>query len=57
MRGWDPLPWHGPQGVGKHLAELCGGGPIKSGPDGKPTRCYAIPAAVAELAAVERKRA
>ena len=29
---------------GKHLAEPCGGRPIKSGPDGKPMRCYAISA-------------
>ena len=57
--GWDRLPWHGPEGVGKHLAELCGGRPIKPDPDagGKPTRCYKIPVPVVEFAAVERKRA
>ena len=54
-RDWDPLPWHGPMAVGKYLAELCGGRPIRAGPDGKPTRCYAIPGAVVELA--ERQRA
>ena len=38
--GWDRLPWHGPEVVGKYLAELCGGRPIKPDPDagGKPTR-------------------
>jgi hypothetical protein len=55
-RGWEPLPWHGPQGVGKHLGLLCGGRPIRPGPDGKPTRGYAIPAAVVELAAAKRER-
>jgi hypothetical protein len=54
-QGWDPLPWHGPRGVGKYLADLCGGRPIRPGQDGKPTRCYAIPATVVELAA-ERRR-
>lgn len=54
-RGWEPLPWHGPEGVGKHFAELCGGRPIKPF-EGKPTRCYAIPAAVVELA-TERRQA
>lgn len=56
-RGWKSLPWHGPEGVGKHLALLCGGRPIRSAPDGRPTRCYAIPAAVVDLTAAERKRA
>jgi hypothetical protein len=55
-RDWDPLPWHGPTGVGKYLALLCGGRPIRKGPDGKPTRGYAIPAAVVDIAA-ERMRA
>jgi hypothetical protein len=53
---WEPLPWHGPQGVGKHLALLCGGRPIRPGPNGKPSRGYAIPAAVVDLA-TERRRA
>jgi hypothetical protein len=56
-RDWEPLPWHGCRGVGKHLAELCGGRLIRPDPDGRATRCYAIPAAVVELAAAERRRA
>jgi hypothetical protein len=56
-RDWTPQPWRGPEGVGKHLSGLCGGRPIRTPPGGKPTRCYAIPAAVVELAAAERRRA
>jgi hypothetical protein len=47
--GWARLPWHGRNGVGRHLARLCGGRPIVPDEVGKPVRCYALPGAVVQL--------
>jgi hypothetical protein len=55
--GWEQLPWHGRDGVGKHLAQPGGARSIRPDEHGKPTRCYAIPAAVVELVAHAQKRA
>jgi hypothetical protein len=53
-RGWQRLPWHGRNGVGRHLAVLCSGRPIVPDENGKPTRCYRVPAEVLPIAAARR---
>jgi hypothetical protein len=52
--GWQRRPWHSRDGVGKHLAQLCGGRPVRPDENGKPVRCYAVPAKVVRLDAARR---